>query len=290
MLSKSTFQEQRFGLMVETFLHFFGYAELEVLGRTALKRGWTAELKELERLLPLRADELSRKVNPWGDECDQLLPINVFLWKQKIGEISHDLRLLYEFDGPHNAWLPHRYMIANGYEEDALLLRHYAGSERKRYRKEALRLLSCYRDREMRDDPTDLAYLAICLSVLGPKLADDPLREQAWEFIDYIVNGIDGDTDTQLVGAADFTLLIHDLAYPAEASWPAYELFVTKSESADLIWSFPAWFIGPKVYGKRALEALREVDLPIDWVILEELFHASEQGTGAGLGEPDRWG
>lgn len=257
--------------MVETFLHFFGYAELEVLGRVAWDRGWTAELEELERLLPLNADELSRKVHPWGDECDQLLPINVFLWKQKMGEISPDLRILYEFEDGYSAWRPHRYMIANEYEEEALSLLRVVGSERKTYRKEALRLLSCYRDREMRDDPTDLAYLAICLSVLGPKLADDPLREQAWDFLDYIVTRIADDTDTQLVGAADFTLLVQDLAYPAEASWPAYEFFVTKSESAKLIWSFPAWLIGPKIYGERALEALRQLELPIDWAILEEL-------------------
>lgn len=40
----------------------------------------------------------------------------------------------------------------------------------------------------------------------------------------------------------------------------------------------------------RTLEALRQVELPIDWAILEELFHASKQGTGGEPGEPDRWG
>lgn len=277
-------------ILFKRFLCFFGHAEVKILLRVALERGWGELAREEEALLSLNADELSRKVHPWGDEEDQLPPINVFLWKQKMGEISPDLRILYEFEDSYNAWLPHRYMIANGYEEEGLVLPRFEAPRHTSYRKEILRLLDCLHHPEMRADPTDLSYLAACLSVLGPKLADDPLREQAWDFLDYVTTKIQDDTDTQLVGAADFTLLVHDLAYPAEASWPAYEFFVTKSESADLIWSFPAWFIGPKIYGKRALEALRQVDLPIDWAILEELFHASKQGTGGGPGEPDPWG
>lgn len=81
MLSKSTFQEQSFGLMVENFLHFFGYAELEVLKRVALERGWTGELEELERLLPLNADELSRKIHPWGSSRSQLASLRVLCHK-----------------------------------------------------------------------------------------------------------------------------------------------------------------------------------------------------------------
>lgn len=260
--------------LVEKFLWFLDHPKIEILRCVALTRGWGDSLKEMDSLIVLGAEDLLRRINPWGDEEDQIAPINVFLWKQKMNEVSRDLRVLYEFDGPHNAWLPHRYMIANGYEEEALLLRRIEGREPKSYRKEALHLLGCYRNREMRSDPTDLAYLAICLSVLGPKLADDPLREQAWDFIDYIVTRIEDDTDTQLVGAADFTLLVHDLGYPAEASWPAYEFFVAQSESAHLIWSFPAWLIGPKIYGERALEALRQVELPIDMALLEELVGA----------------
>jgi hypothetical protein len=267
-------QERDFGLVLERYLHFFGHAEIEIFWRAALNRGWTRSLDEMVRLLSLNADELSRKVHPWGDEEDQLPPINVFLWKQKVGEISPDLRILYKFEDSYNAWLPHRYMIANGYEEEGLALPRFETPRHTSYRKEILRLLDCLHHPGMRSDPTELSYLASCLSVLGPKLAEDPLGEQAWDLLDYVTANLQNDTDTQLVHPADFTLLVHDLGYPAEASWPAFEFFVTKSQDADLIWSFPAWFIGCRIYGERALEAVRQVDLPIDWTLLEELSGA----------------
>ena len=67
-----------------------------------------------------------------------------------------------------------------------------------------------------------------------------------------------------------YTTLVYDTGFPRQEAWSAFkELLV--SEQASWTASFPAWFLGAKMFGERAFEELAKHELPIPVEVLKEL-------------------
>jgi hypothetical protein len=254
--------------LAERYLYFMGRRQIGTLRRYAQERRWFDFLELFEALLSLSAGELLERINGPAEEEDKAAWIVVFLWRQKLGEVPADFRLHYTFNDQELAWLPYRYMAANGYQGVQLLPIQL--DPVTTCAAEIQRLLTPEMNPELWD-VDDWKVLLACLSVVGPGLAATPYLDRAKALMSYICEAHAGSEWSSFIRLEDFTMLMHDMNWPAERGWSAWKELMATDENRHVMWSFPGWYLGTKMYGAKALARLREVEIPFDVDLLRDL-------------------
>jgi hypothetical protein len=242
--------------------------QVAILREYGRAKGWNEFTSWLDGILALSPSQLLSAIEGPSDEEEKEHWIIAFLWRQKKGEVPANFRLRYTFHHQYLAWLPYRYMSANGYEEVEDLPIELDRSTT--CAAEIQRLLTPEMNPELWD-VDDWKVLLACLSVLGPRLAATPYLGRARALMSYICEAHAGSEWSSFIRLEDFTMLMHDLNWPAERGWSAWKELTATEENRHVMWSFPGWYLGTEMYGSKALARLREVEIPFDVDLLKDL-------------------
>lgn len=241
----------------------------ELVGRCRREPDGADAASEFTRLLGADASELEALIRREGDEEDKVKYLNVFLWKQARGLLARELRVCYLFEeDEYFNWVTHRQMVLNGYDwrtGTEVVARGEAGATT--YVAEIEASLRAFEASPAGEDPSRLAML---LNVAGPDLARSALLPRAYGFARHLVTRFDADESLHWLNHSAFTLLVYDLAYPPEESWPVY-LSLARMEQNLTIFNYPAWLVGVRMYGQLAKDELRRANLPGGFDLLEAL-------------------
>jgi hypothetical protein len=248
------------------FLSERGVGELVV--RCRREPDGAAAAVEFARLLDAGADELLALVRREGDEEDRVKYLNVFLWKQARGLVARDLRAVHAFGEAYYNWLAHRQMVSNGYDwrgGTEVCARGEAGAST--YPAEIEAHMRAF---EASPDAQDHSHLAMLLNVAGPDIARHELLPRAYNFARHLVTRFDADESLRWLNPSAFTLLLYDISYPPEESWPVYRRLARMEHNLS-VFNYPAWLVGLRMYGQPARDELRRADVPGGFGLLEAL-------------------
>lgn len=226
--------------------------------------------KWMTDILSMKGSELLLRINREGDEEDDVPLINVFLWKQREGLIEKRLRLHYTFDEQFRAWLPHRYMVANGYP-DIERLPVEIGGKVTTYERAVNDLLDLFEQTWEARDYNDADLLAVCLNVIGPKIGQHPRLEAIRSFAEFLMTHYCSDEKLTWLPASYFTMLVYDLKIDIERSWPAYCFLLNTEQNREWLENIPAWLLGLRMYGERAAKEIEQVSTLLSIELLKSL-------------------
>ncbi|RLC09627.1 MAG: hypothetical protein DRI57_21785 [Deltaproteobacteria bacterium] len=215
-------------------------------------------------------DEIQKLILRGGDEEDIALYLNVFLWKQRHGEIRKDKRIWYNFEEHSLAWTVHRHMVERGYEFVALMpyeipLDHTITS----YEEQTEMYLGFHKETEGYDDDDYFNMLINNLNVIGPKIISHKRLPEIIEFTDCIVANFNTDKRLRWLSLSGFTMLVCDLSYPRDKSWPVY-LSLLRRESVT-IFDYSAGLLGIRMYGDKARNELKKTEIVGGYDLLDAL-------------------
>jgi hypothetical protein len=253
------------------FQLFLGYlteaAVDELIERCLREEGGGSAAKEFTRLLEAPTATLLELVHKDGDEEDKVKYLNVFLWRQAIGRRAEDERVRYTFDEAYYNWLIHRLMIANGYDWKTLtgtVLPQGDATESYLAQVETQLRVS-----ESWSELQDASHLAMLLNVIGPKIRSYAGLPRVIRFIQRVIEGGE-DEAVRWLNPSAYTLLVHDLSYSLEESWPVYQRLISL-EANRSIFNYPAWVLGVRLFGQRAKDELQGIAVPGGYELLEAM-------------------
>jgi hypothetical protein len=257
------------------FLYFLTPKAVDILIERCWEEPDTAELaRSMTRLFQANVKALYDLVAREGDEEDTVAYLNVFLWRQKYGDINQKLRIRYDFSSSHNAWLIHRCMIANGYEGiEHMRLRPAHANVVSTYAEEIAHSLDVFHASHGfqaaygHDYDDDFTSLATYLTVIGPTIEQHPRLAEIRIFFDYIVRHWKDNERLVWLPPALFTMMAYDLQYEPAYTWPLYQFLLPRVS----IFDYHALLLGIRMYGDLARLTLQHHNIPGGYALLDTL-------------------
>lgn len=234
-----------------------------------------------QRLLQAPVAHLYDLVARPGDAEDKVAYLNVFLWRQKYGDIGRKHRIKYDFYSlTYDIQLIHRFMIANGYEGiEHMRLNTKNIDIISTYDTEIEHYLDAFRATDGFQEASGYAYdddftsLATYLTIIGPIIHQHPRLAEIRAFVDYLLDHWQEDSRLAWLSPGLFTMMVADLHYDPARTWPLYQLLCPQIGLFD----YPALLLGIRMYGDVARATLQHQDIPGGYALLEAL--SSTEGS-----------
>jgi len=253
---------------LDEFVYYLSPEGVELLLREDERHLGGRFAENFRNLISLGAEEHLRFLQSDRDEEETSIILINLLWKQRLGLVSQELRVSWDFYEQQNSYFPHRYMAENGWPVESLSFESISDGRRS-YLRRLDELLGGWKE-----DHGNVGALAAesprlleLFTVLGPQIDRLGLRNVADTLARIATAGealLDGD---DLYG---YTTLVYDTGFPREQAWPAFKELLA-SDQATWAAAFPAWFLGAKMFGERVFEELARHDLPMPIELLVEL-------------------
>ena len=213
----------------------------------------------INHLLVIDADALINIINSPGD-CEQVVMCaDVFLWRQKVGEIEQNLRFGCKFLKRYHRWLLDRYMVSNGYEGiDAIPVESTDGVTSCRDE------INSYLDKQAIGETAaedDFTYFITNLNIIGPTIKSHPRYCEIRQYHEFIKEHYEDDSRIKWIDPGCYAMLVSDLNDVSDATWKVYEYLIIYGHK-DFV-GFIESFIGIKMFGDKCLELLATSVKPI---------------------------
>ena len=251
----------------QLFLGFLTEAAVaELIQRCLLVNGGESVEQKWKRLLDLPPAELIELVLRDGDEEEKVKVLNVFLWRQAHGRIAPDLTVRYAFEESYYNWLIHRQMVANGYDWTSLRGTVVAqGEANQTYLAQIESQLNAFESRGVNDE----SLLLLLLNVIGPRISDYADLPGVMRFTRSLIECKDFEA-MRWLSLPGFVLLVHDLSWPVEETWPLVQHLVSLEHNRS-IFNYPGWILSIRMFGRPAKAELQRIEVPGGYDLLEAM-------------------
>lgn len=247
------------------FLYYLSLEGMELLLREADDNGWGLLSDEVRGLVNLGFEANLSLAEAYMDEESSVAPVTSLLWKQRLGIVPGNVRFSAEFRSLNTACHPHRYMVANGWRVESLRL-HTFGAGSGGYLSRLIEIVGSIDKTGSRFKVLEqnLDLLLNLLSVLGPQIDRLDLRELAEDVVRFTVEK----GPSLEVGVYPWTALVYDTKFPREEAWDSFKRLL-QLEMSTYSTSFPAWFLGAKMFGERVFAELERhrVVVPVEVLV-----------------------
>jgi hypothetical protein len=248
--------------VLQQFLPFLGRSQVELIVDYLQNEGpFDNHTKWILRVLGADETNLKRNILPDRDSEDNSYLVNVFLWKQRLGEIDRESRveeMFWDIEEHYLAWYAHRAMLQLGCEGVADHEWGGGNGDTKSYEQDVESLLKRFVTTGFDRKEDDFNYLLLPLSVLGPNVDDYPWKVDAELLCEYLVKEFAADPMLERLDDSRFALLLTDLDYSWEKAREAYEFYL-RSEANRGSASFLAWWLGYEAYGATVMPLIAEI-------------------------------
>jgi len=214
-------------------------------------------------IINMSETELTEKIK--NTHAEYVLPfITVFLWKQRLGQISRrenlevDEESISNLSGDYVIRRIHRMMSMSGYDD--VYLKFPPNEELKKSCKSYLAFIEDLLGFHTKPGYDDDDYFSMLLDFLGIMGASNIKKYERYEeviaFVEYILLNINTDERLHWIHLETLVFLLYCLNYNSGNSFSCFEKMIRKSDSTSAL----TVILGIKLFGDKACEIIKTSD------------------------------